>query len=127
MTGFDRDLLLTLTLTPGVALARTLTPSVGRYRHTLLPRYLGFHRLQIPDIGKVHFVVFANVFSTDRVIHERYDLKGSTLGRTVGAETLARKADCVRKDLDLKRQFNLGSNRDAIVAQIRADMAPDRS
>ena len=95
---------------------------VERYPHTLLPRFMGAHRLIVPEIGKVHFVVFSNVFSTDRVIHERYDLKGSTLGRTVGAEALARKTDVLRKDLDLKRRFHLGSNKGALLAQIRADV-----
>ena len=95
---------------------------VERYPHTLLPRFMGAHRLIVPEIGKVHFVVFSNVFSTDRVIHERYDLKGSTLGRTVGAEALARKTDVLRKDLDLKRRFHLGGNKGALLEQIRADV-----
>ena len=34
----------------------------------------------------------------------RYDLKGSTLGRTVGVKALSTKPDALRKDLDLKRQ-----------------------
>ena len=95
---------------------------VERYPHTLLPRFMGAHRLIVPEIGKVHFVVFSNVFSTDRVIHERYDLKGSTLGRTVGAEALAKKTDVLRKDLDLKRKFHLGRNKAALLEQIRADV-----
>ena len=68
---------------------------VEKNPHTLLPRFMGAHRLIVPEIGKVHFVVFANVFSTDRTIHERYDLKGSTQGRTVGAEALRTKASCL--------------------------------
>ena len=71
----------------------------------------------------MHFVVFANVFSTDRTIHERYDLKGSTLGRTVGAKALSTKSDALRKDLDLKRQFNLGPSRAPLMQQLRADLA----
>ena len=68
-------------------------------------------------------MVFANVFSTDRTIHERYDLKGSTLGRTVGAKALSTKSDALRKDLDLKRQFNLGPSRAPLMQQLRADLA----
>lgn len=35
---------------------------------------------------QVRFVVMANIFVTDLQIHRRYDIKGSTEGRTVGAE-----------------------------------------
>ncbi|MBO8913337.1 hypothetical protein INO36_13700, partial [Staphylococcus aureus] len=44
---------------------------VNKQSNTLLPRFMGAHRLRLPGTGKVHFVVMANVFSTDRVIHER--------------------------------------------------------
>ena len=33
---------------------------------------------------QVRFVVMANIFVTDLQIHRRYDIKGSTDGRTVG-------------------------------------------
>ena len=49
----------------------TYVRHVEAYPHTLLPRFMGAHRLIVPELGKVHFVVFANVFSTDRTIHER--------------------------------------------------------
>lgn len=35
---------------------------------------------------QVRFVVMANIFVTDLQIHRRYDIKGSTDGRTVGPE-----------------------------------------
>ena len=46
--------------------------SVAAEPNTLLPRFMGVHRLALPRTGKVHFVVMANVFATSRVIHERY-------------------------------------------------------
>ena len=83
---------------------------VERFPHTLLPRFMGAHRLILPGVGKVHFVVTSNVFSTDRAIHERYDLKGATYGRT-SDKLLREGVDAVRKDLDLQksgRQFRVG-------------------
>jgi 1-phosphatidylinositol-4-phosphate 5-kinase len=37
-------------------------------------------------VSQVRFVVMANIFVTDLQIHRRYDIKGSTEGRTVGAD-----------------------------------------
>jgi hypothetical protein len=41
-------------------------------------------------IAQVRFVVMANIFVTDLQIHRRYDIKGSTDGRTVGPAGRAR-------------------------------------
>jgi hypothetical protein len=40
----------------------------------------------------VRFVVMANIFVTDLQIHRRFDIKGSTEGRTVG-EAARRRAE----------------------------------
>ena len=53
-----------------------------RYKYTLLPRYLGMHRLTMPGVGKVHFVVMSNIFSTERAIHERRAPRGRTPAAT---------------------------------------------
>jgi hypothetical protein len=39
---------------------------------------------------QVRFVVMANIFVTDLLIHRRYDIKGSTEGRTAGAAAKVR-------------------------------------
>jgi len=93
---------------------------------TLLPRFMGAHRIQMPGAGgrKVHFIVMTNVFSSPRLIHERYDLKGSTHGRSAGAENLRNCPDLVRKDLDLRQPFHLQEGRrEAILQQIASDLA----
>jgi hypothetical protein len=41
--------------------------------------------------SQVRFVVMGNLFNTDLLIHRRFDLKGSTVGRTCGVE--ARQSD----------------------------------
>jgi len=95
---------------------------VEQHPHTLLPRYLGFHRLILPGTGKTHFVVMANVFSTSLTIHERYDLKGSSLGRTAG-KALVESEDPVRKDLDLKRPFRIAvDQRKELLQQLHLDI-----
>ena len=59
---------------------KQLLPEYARYvesnPHTLLPRFFGAHSLEVASRQlKLDFVVMANVFSTERAIHERYDLK----------------------------------------------------
>jgi 1-phosphatidylinositol-4-phosphate 5-kinase len=48
---------------------------------TLLCRIFGLHRVKLPGKKKIHFVVMGNVFPSSKDIHEKYDLKGSTVGR----------------------------------------------
>jgi len=50
---------------------------------TLLVRFYGVHRVKPRHGAKVRFVVMNNIFRTDLEIHRKYDLKGSTIGRTV--------------------------------------------
>lgn len=55
------------------------------YPHSLIARILGLHKIKMQRDGKterIYFVIMANVFNTTREINIRYDLKGSTQGRT---------------------------------------------
>jgi len=65
---------------------------------TLLTRLYGAYKINW-DTKELLFFVMSNVYDTDKVIHQRYDLKGSTVGRTVGEEML-HKPGVVLKDLD---------------------------
>ena len=95
-------------------------------RFTLLCRFFGLHRVT-PRSGKhVYFVVMGNVFPIDRPVHERYDLKGSTLGReTTSAERLEPGVVC--KDVDwIKkgRRLHLGADKKRrLLAQVQKDCA----
>lgn len=70
--------------------------------NTLVSQIYGLHRVKIPAFGanngggglkKVHFLVMNNLFPPHRDIHVKYDLKGSTWGRTTRLdETLEGKA-----------------------------------
>ncbi len=84
---------------------------------TLLPIFLGCYKLirKIKKVKtKIYFVVMQNIFSTDKEIHLRYDLKGSTIGRRVlGSQNVQNlgKDSFALKDLDLeydKRIFPTG-------------------
>ena len=54
---------------------------VHTYQDTLLTKFFGLYRVKPKGGRKVRFVVMGNLFNTDLRIHQRYDLKGSTLGR----------------------------------------------
>ena len=97
--------------------------------HTLLTRTLGSYKLRLQRAGlkkdEVYYlVVMETVFRTPCVIHERFDLKGSTYKRTVGPE-LRGKRGLVHKDLDwveMGRSVRLKPDLAATLrAQIKAD------
>ena len=52
-------------------------------QNTLICRFFGLHRIKHGSWGKLYLIIMSNIFDTDRVIHTRYDLKGSTVGRKV--------------------------------------------
>jgi Phosphatidylinositol-4-phosphate 5-Kinase len=119
-------------------------------RRSLLTRFCGMYDVSFRDsngdIDSSHtFVIMNSVFPPEgsRIITERFDLKGSTLGREVSIderETMGRNA--VLKDLDLAREvqllqslqqrggkiipeygINIGSNaKAAFMAQVRRDV-----
>lgn len=51
--------------------------------NTLISQFYGLHRLKVHGgMKKVHFIVMNNLFPPHRDIHLKYDLKGSTWGRS---------------------------------------------
>lgn len=56
---------------------------VKNYPNTLISQFYGLHRLKVHGgMKKVHFIVMNNLFPPHRDIHLKYDLKGSTWGRS---------------------------------------------
>lgn len=53
------------------------------------------------------FVVMHNALGTSHVIHERYDLKGSTVGRSATADEKL-NPEVILKDLDIHRKLSIG-------------------
>mmetsp|Transcript_28114 Transcript_28114/g.87104 ORF Transcript_28114/g.87104 Transcript_28114/m.87104 type:complete len:400 (-) Transcript_28114:27-1226(-) len=92
--------------------------------HTLLPHFVGHHSLSLAIDGtqkKVSFVIMQNVFATPNKIHEKFDLKGSTVGR-YAAPAERRKQTCTKKDLDINRPIRVGNvRRELLLGQMRRD------
>jgi 1-phosphatidylinositol-4-phosphate 5-kinase len=79
--------------------------------NTMLPRFYGVYSMKHEGIGGVvRFVVMNNWFATHNDLKEKYDLKGSTVGRTVGVEPEKVKSGSILKDLDIKRKIYLPDN-----------------
>jgi hypothetical protein len=70
---------------------------IAKNPNSLLVKYFGLYKLVV-DGKERNLTVMANVFHTTLDIHKRFDLKGSTLGRSVGA-TKRGKPGVVHKDL----------------------------
>lgn len=96
--------------------------------HSLLPHFVGQYSLCVMDaaaplakLNKMSFIVMKNVFATPNKIHEKYDLKGSTVGRFASKREQL-KMTCTKKDLDLSRPLFIGPQRKKVfVDQMRRD------
>jgi 1-phosphatidylinositol-4-phosphate 5-kinase len=77
------------------------------------------------NIRKIYFVVMGNVFPPHKDIHETYDLKGSTFGRFITADELAREHLATLKDLNWMergRKLKLGPEKATMLMnQLKAD------
>lgn len=74
--------------------------------------------MKLPQGRKIHFVVMGNVFPPNKDIHEKFDLKGSLIGREVSAEDLKNKPGIVMKDvnwMNMKRKLKLGPQKAKIL------------
>ncbi|OWM82463.1 hypothetical protein CDL15_Pgr002037 [Punica granatum] len=93
---------------------------VRSYDNTLITKFFGLHRI-IPSSGqKFRFVVMGNMFCTELRIHRRFDLKGSSLGRS--ADKVEIDENTILKDLDLSYCFYLEPSWcDALMQQIEID------
>ena len=68
---------------------------------TLLPRFYGLYSLQVEGFEAVRFFIMANVLAGHFPILERFDVKGSTVGRAATAREVAKGGKAVLQDLDL--------------------------
>lgn len=73
------------------------------FPHSLVARIFGLHKIKLQRDGRterIYFVIMANVFNTYREISEKYDLKGSTQGRTTLKPGVVHNPKIALKDLD---------------------------
>ena len=105
---------------------RRLLPSYADYMHrhpqSWLVRFYGMYCVRCqPGTRPVYFVVMNNVFDTRQQLSERYDLKGSTVGRL----TADARGSAILKDLDLLRSTSRvrvgASRRHSLLEQLRQD------
>jgi len=89
--------------------------------HTFLCKLFGLHMVKIGNEKEFYFFVMPNGTPPSFDIHEIYDLKGSTAGRTINSDKKELDID-VLKDLDIRRTLILGKKRKKILMdQIEKD------
>ncbi|KAK7267799.1 hypothetical protein RIF29_20478 [Crotalaria pallida] len=119
----DRFMIKTLRRSEVKVLLRMLPDyhhHVKSYDNTLITKFFGLHRI-IPSSGqKFRFVVMGNMFCTELRIHRRFDLKGSSLGRS--SDKIEMDENTTLKDLDLNYCFYLEPSwRESLLNQIEID------
>ncbi|PSS32869.1 Phosphatidylinositol 4-phosphate 5-kinase [Actinidia chinensis var. chinensis] len=93
---------------------------VRTYDNTLITKFFGLHRIKPSSGQKFRFVVMGNMFCTELRIHRRFDLKGSSLGRSTDKVEI--DENTTLKDLDLNYCFYLEPSwREALLQQIEID------
>ncbi|GLT89845.1 hypothetical protein SLE2022_078090 [Rubroshorea leprosula] len=93
---------------------------VRSYDNTLITKFFGLHRIKPSSGQKFRFVVMGNMFCTELRIHRRFDLKGSSLGRS--ADKVEIDENTILKDLDLNYCFYLEPSwQEALLSQIEID------
>jgi len=92
--------------------------------NTALVKFYGLHSIQPRGTGRdMAFTVMDNAFYTSLPIHEKYDLKGSTVGRSATDEEKEKEQEnAILKDLDIKRKIKLGKElKQLFLEQLEAD------
>ncbi|XP_068641173.1 phosphatidylinositol 4-phosphate 5-kinase 8-like isoform X2 [Aristolochia californica] len=93
---------------------------VQTYDNTLITKFFGLHQITLRGSRKVRFVVMGNMFCTELRIHRRYDLKGSSQGRSTNKCKIDETTTL--KDLDLSYAFRLEKSwRESLFKQISLD------
>ncbi|KAA8537330.1 hypothetical protein F0562_026983 [Nyssa sinensis] len=82
---------------------------VRDFENTLVTKFYGLHCVKLTGAAqkKVRFVIMGNLFCTEYSIHRRFDLKGSSHGRTTDKPEAEIDATTTLKDLDLNFIFRL--------------------
>ncbi|XP_058089690.1 phosphatidylinositol 4-phosphate 5-kinase 1-like [Magnolia sinica] len=110
LTQDDRFMIKTVKKSEVKVLLRML-PSyyqhVCRYENSLVTKFFGVHCVKPVGGQKVRFIVMGNLFCSEYCIHKRFDLKGSSHGRTIEKAEGEIDETTTLKDLDLNYVFRL--------------------
>ncbi|XP_020586646.1 phosphatidylinositol 4-phosphate 5-kinase 1-like isoform X2 [Phalaenopsis equestris] len=80
---------------------------VCKHENSLLTKFYGVHCVKPIGGHKVRFIVMGNLLCSEHGIHRRFDLKGSSYGRTIHKSEEAVDGTSTLKDLDLNFVFHL--------------------
>ncbi|XP_029365456.1 phosphatidylinositol 4-phosphate 5-kinase-like protein 1 [Echeneis naucrates] len=94
-----------------------------KFPHSLMVRFLGVHRIVIPNQIKKYFIVMQSVFYPDERINIRYDIKGAEVGRWANPDTGGKQIIKVLKDNNFKGSIALGPEKSWFTSQVKADAA----
>ncbi|KAL2339836.1 hypothetical protein Fmac_007776 [Flemingia macrophylla] len=83
---------------------------VSKYENSLLTKFYGVHCVKPIGGQKTRFIVMGNLFCSEYPIHRRFDLKGSSHGRTTNKALEEIDETTTLKDLDLNFVFRLQKN-----------------
>ncbi|BFG20454.1 phosphatidylinositol 4-phosphate 5-kinase 6 isoform X2 [Prunus yedoensis var. nudiflora] len=112
LTNDDRYMIKTMKKAEVKVLLRMLPAyynHVRAFENTLVTKFYGLHCVKLTGTAqkKVRFVIMGNLFCSEYAIHRRFDLKGSSLGRTTDKPESEVDATTTLKDLDLNYVFRL--------------------
>ncbi|KAF7804012.1 phosphatidylinositol 4-phosphate 5-kinase 5-like [Senna tora] len=112
LTNDDRYMIKTMKKAEVKVLLRMLPAYYNHFRsfeNTMVTKFYGLHCVKL--IGatqrKVRFIIMGNLFCSEYTIHRRFDLKGSSLGRTSEKSETDIEETTILKDLDLNFIFRL--------------------
>ncbi|XP_044476065.1 phosphatidylinositol 4-phosphate 5-kinase 1-like [Mangifera indica] len=95
---------------------------VCRYENSLVTKFYGVHCVKPVGGQKTRFIVMGNLFCSEYQIHRRFDLKGSSHGRTTDKPEDEIDETTTLKDLDLNFVFRLQRNwYQELIKQIERD------
>ncbi|KAL2497255.1 Phosphatidylinositol 4-phosphate 5-kinase 1 [Abeliophyllum distichum] len=83
---------------------------VYRYENSLVTKFFGVHCVKPVGGVKTRFIVMGNLFCSEYRIHRRFDLKGSSHGRTTDKPEGEIDETTTLKDLDLNFVFRVQRN-----------------
>ncbi|KAL3755164.1 hypothetical protein ACJRO7_002251 [Eucalyptus globulus] len=112
LTNDDRYMIKTIKKAEVKVLLRMLSAYYNHFRafeNTLVTKFYGLHCVKLtgPIQRKVRFIIMGNLFCSEYTIHRRFDLKGSSLGRTTDKPESEIDGNTILKDLDLNFLFRL--------------------
>ncbi|CDY47391.1 BnaC04g24720D [Brassica napus] len=112
LTNDDRYMIKTMKKSETKVFLRMLAAyynHVRAFENTLVIKFYGLHCVKLTGTiqKKVRFVIMGNLFCSEYSIHRRFDLKGSSLGRTTDKPESQINSNTILKDLDLNFIFRL--------------------